>query len=142
MPYCLHHPRITLSVFSGRVLMVVPSPFLIKEAVMARDRRQRSHRCSRKASHHGTTLEKTEGHASFLVSREEIMSVPNEPIVPPPAPPIGNPEPERDPGETPPPDGPEPDDGDDPMTQAHAQEAQRSSTWGLLCRGVQVHAAD
>ncbi|MGO7118597.1 hypothetical protein [Rhizobium leguminosarum] len=70
------------------------------------------------------------------------MSVPNEPIVPPPAPPIGNPEPERDPGETPPPDGPEPDDGDDPMTQAHAQETQRSPTWGLLCRGVQVHAAD
>ncbi|NNH82203.1 hypothetical protein [Rhizobium laguerreae] len=70
------------------------------------------------------------------------MSVPNEPIVPPPAPLIGNPEPERDPGETPPPDGPEPDDGDDPMTQAHAQEAQRSQTWGLLCRGVQVHTAD
>lgn len=70
------------------------------------------------------------------------MSVPNEPIVPPPGPPIGNPEPERDPGETPPPDGPEPDDGDDPMTQAHALDAQRSPTWGLLCRGVQVHAAD
>lgn len=78
----------------------------------------------------------------FPVSREEIMSVPNEPIVPPPAPPIGNPEPERDPGEAPPPDGPEPDDGDDPMTQAHAQEAQRSPTWGRRCRRVQVQAVD
>lgn len=71
--------------------------FLIKEWAMARERRRRSVRCSGKASLITAPLLNKRKDRRVSVSKEEIMSVPSEPIVPPPAPPIGNPEPERDP---------------------------------------------
>lgn len=59
------------------------------------------------------------------------MSVPNEPIVPPPSPlPVDTPprDPDRVPGEEPLPDR-EADEGAAPLGCA---------TWGLLCRGLRL----
>jgi hypothetical protein len=64
------------------------------------------------------------------------MSVPNEPIVPPPSPPpVDTPprDPDRVPGEEPRPD-PEPDEEASPSVRASAP----CPTWGLLCRGVRL----
>ncbi|TAZ56705.1 hypothetical protein ELH71_09950 [Rhizobium ruizarguesonis] len=62
------------------------------------------------------------------------MSVPFEPIVPPPSvPPLDNPppDPDRIPGEEPHPD-PEPDEGAAPTTSSHCP------TWEMLCQGVRL----
>jgi hypothetical protein len=68
------------------------------------------------------------------------MSVPNEPIDPPPPiidPPPG---PGRVPGEAPPPSKePEPDNGGDVLRRARFTSANHSPTWGMICRGSQVH---
>lgn len=67
------------------------------------------------------------------------MSVPNEPIVPPPpAPPIDNPppDPDRIPGDEPPP-GPEPDGG-----VVSVRAVNHCPTWGMLCSGVRLQAED
>ncbi|NKM57981.1 hypothetical protein CO662_23830 [Rhizobium anhuiense] len=64
------------------------------------------------------------------------MSVPNEPIVPPPSPPpVDTPprDPDRIPGEEPLPD-PEPDEGASPRTRASVHRP----TWDLLCRGIRL----
>lgn len=62
------------------------------------------------------------------------MSVPNEPIIPPPpAPPLERPDPDRIPGEEPPPT-PEPDQG---VVSASAA-VTHCVTWGLLCSGVRL----
>ncbi|PZM14936.1 hypothetical protein [Rhizobium tubonense] len=66
------------------------------------------------------------------------MSVPFEPIVPPPSvPPLDNPptDPDRIPGEEPFPD-PQPDQGAAPIARMSAQ----CPTWGLLGNGVGLHS--
>lgn len=65
------------------------------------------------------------------------MSVPNEPVVPPPAlPHINTPphDPDRVPGEEPPRD-PDPDEPINPMTRASGWHCP---TWMLLCHGVRL----
>ncbi|WFU86078.1 hypothetical protein QA644_13025 [Rhizobium sp. CC1099] len=68
------------------------------------------------------------------------MSVPFEPIVPPPSPsPLDNPppEPDRIPGEEPLPDPePEPDEGAAPISRM----TTHSPTRGLLCQGVRLQS--
>jgi hypothetical protein len=68
------------------------------------------------------------------------MSVPNEPIQPPPPiidPPPG---PGRVPGEAPPPaKDPEPDTDGNLTHRGHAIPADRSAPWGMICRGSQIH---
>lgn len=61
------------------------------------------------------------------------MSVPNEPIVPPPPLPIDTlpQHPGRIPGDEPPRD-PEPDEPTNPMIQT----SSHCPTWSLVCRGV------
>ncbi|PDT22303.1 hypothetical protein CO674_17055 [Rhizobium hidalgonense] len=64
------------------------------------------------------------------------MSVPFEPIVPPPSvPPLDNPppDPDRIPGEEPHPD-PEPDEGAAPISPT----SSHCPTWGMLCQGVRL----
>ncbi len=63
------------------------------------------------------------------------MSVPNEPVVPPP--PVDTPprDPDRIPGEEPLPD-PEPDEGVSPSVRASVH----CPTWGLLCRGTRLRS--
>jgi len=67
------------------------------------------------------------------------MSVPNEPIDPPPPvidPPPG---PGRVPGEAPPPSKePEPDNGGDALRQARFTSVNNCPTWGMICRGSQI----
>jgi hypothetical protein len=67
------------------------------------------------------------------------MSVPFEPVAPPPkVPPLDNPPaPYRIPGEEPLPD-PEPDDGGAPISRS----STRYSTWGMLCTGVRLQPED
>jgi hypothetical protein len=68
------------------------------------------------------------------------MSVPFEPIAPPPSvPPLDNPpqDPGRFPGEEPSPD-PEPDEGAAPISRA----SSHFSTWGMLCQGVRLQPED
>ncbi|TBA68925.1 hypothetical protein ELH58_10185 [Rhizobium ruizarguesonis] len=60
------------------------------------------------------------------------MSVPNEPIVPPPSPPPRDPD--RVPGEEPLPD-PEPDEGAAPSLRASAPIARRGA---FFCRGIHL----
>jgi len=67
------------------------------------------------------------------------MSVPNEPIVPPPTvPPLDNPipDPDRIPGDEPPP-GPEPDE-----SVVSARAHIHCPTWGMLCSNVRVQPED
>ena len=67
------------------------------------------------------------------------MSVPFEPVAPPPkVPPLDNPpDPYRIPGEEPLPD-PEPDDGGAPISRSPT----RYSTCGMLCTGVRLQPED
>lgn len=67
------------------------------------------------------------------------MSVPFEPIVPPPLmpPPDTPPDPDRIPGEEPSPD-PEPDEGVGPV----ARTSSHCPTWGMLCHGVRLQPED
>lgn len=64
------------------------------------------------------------------------MSVPNEPIVPPPIPPRDTPptDPDRAPGEEPSPD-PAPDEPANPIVHASSHHC---ATWALLCDGVRL----
>jgi hypothetical protein len=64
------------------------------------------------------------------------MSVPNEPIVPPPSPPpFDTPpqDPDRVPGDEPMPER-EPDEPIDPMIRS----SSHYPTWGILCRGLRL----
>jgi hypothetical protein len=68
------------------------------------------------------------------------MSVPFEPIVPPPSvPPLDNPppDPDRIPGEGPLPD-PEPDEG----AASISPTSSNCHTWGMLCQGVRLQPED
>jgi hypothetical protein len=68
------------------------------------------------------------------------MSVSNEPILPPPTvPPVDNPtpDPDRVPGEEPPP-GPEPDE----VVLSASEGASHCPTWGMLCSGIRLQPED
>ncbi|MBY3256376.1 hypothetical protein E0I74_11690 [Rhizobium laguerreae] len=67
------------------------------------------------------------------------MSVPFEPILPPPSvPPLDNPsDPNRIPGEEPLPH-PEPDEGAAPLPRT----SSHCATWGLLSSGVRLQSED